>query len=106
MSRPNRLVLAAATLAAVSLIADAQPVFAQRAPDPASLTCAAAQNYVLSRGRANWRTGPNSFEQVVASVENCIEPQSRIVPVRSGTKDDANCTVGYICVQPRRGGNK
>lgn len=105
MQQPSRTSFAALLLALAGLFLSAAPGFAQRAPDPAGMTCAAAQDYVLKRGRANWRTGPNTFEQVVASWENCIEPQSRIVPVTSATKDNPGCTVGYVCIQPRRGGN-
>lgn len=76
---------------------------AQRAPDTNSMTCEAAQNYTKSQGRANFRTGNQAFEQVVASVEQCVDPQVALIPVTAPTKDNKSCVVGYECVRQRGG---
>jgi hypothetical protein len=76
---------------------------AQRAPDTISMTCEAAQNYTKSQGRTNFRTGNQAFEQVVASVEQCVDPQVALIPVTAPTKDNKSCVVGYECVRQRGG---
>ena len=95
------MTLRAAALTLTALAACASGALAQGRPSSTSMTCAAAANFVASRGAVVIGTGGDTFERAVAHQGFCLRGQDTR-PLFSPTRDNNACFIGYYCYDPTR----
>jgi len=86
--------LAAATLIAIVVAAEAQPQ-----PNTTGMRCAAARQVVARQGAIVLRTSPSTYNRYVSTRAYCMSTEiteAAFVP----TADDRQCFVGYTCREP------
>lgn len=71
-------------------------------PDSTAMTCAEAKDLVSAHGEIVIGTGPHLYDRYVAHGGYC-ELGTVAEPAWIKTADDAQCLVGYRCVQDDRG---
>ena len=81
-----------------SCLASASPVLAQSRPSTTSMTCAAANAFVRSRGAVVLGTGRDLFDRYVSDQSQCQRGQSTL-PAFAPTTDNAQCMIGWRCVE-------
>jgi len=85
-----------AVVAIVSATAAALPASAQARPDTRTMSCAAAQALVRSKGAIVMTTGQYTFERIVANRSFCEWDEDTWIKI-APTTDNPKCRVGSYC---------